>query len=332
MIEFEWVDRVDGVDDASAEDINYVAGKLAETIEELDKTNDKLNDIKIPESASSNRDAVLLAMYNEIIEPSPEEWFAVDKNEPSKIIGFNLDDYGDTLWDEKEIIFPYEINGVSIKKIIFPYIDYALSATKMRFPNCITEIGVAMGTAFGTFAYNVESINIPTSCERISDMCFASMASLKEVISPIKPNWELVMGSGCFASCHSLNNIDTIIDGLKEISDAAFADCSGIRNITLPESIERVGVDSLGCVDSGLFNCLTVLNPDCAFPAEGVTFMYEERYPRVIKGYTGSTAEELANKIGVPFVSLDGAEFENIDEALDRIIAIQESLIGGGSV
>ena len=305
-----------------------IKGYTGSTAEELAR---KLRIPFISLDNTNKDDTTLLAMYNEIIEPSPEDWFVVDENDPSTIVGFNLDDYGDTLWEEDEIVFPYEINGVGIRKIHFSYFSYQLQATKIRFPNCITEIRTE-GTCFGLFAYNVESINIPTSCEYLSDMCFADMAALKEVISPIKPNWELTMGSGCFYACSALNNIDTIIDGLKEIPDAAFSDCSGVSNVILPESIERVGVDSLAFVDGGNFNCLTVLNPSCDFPAEGVTFTYEERYPKVIKGYTGSTAETLANEIGVTFVSLDGAEFDSIDEALDRIIAIQESLVGGESV
>lgn len=278
-------------------------------------------DSGVSASGEDNHDAILLAMYNEVIEPSPEDWFIVDENDPSSIVGFNLDGYGDTLWEEDAIIFPYEINGVGIRKIHFSYFDYQLSANTIRFPNCITEICME-GTAIGVIAYHVESINIPTSCAYLSGMCFSNMAALKEVISPIKPNWELVMGSGCFSDCYSLNNIDTIIDGIKEIPDAAFYHCGGVKNVVIPESVEKIGGEALAFVNDGSFNCITILNADCDLSYEGFIFSNEEYYPKVIKGYTGSTAEELARKIGVKFVSLDmisGDWNQNDETATDYI-------------
>ncbi len=281
-----------------------------------------------------SRDAILLAMYNEIIEPSPSGWFEVDENDPSKIIGYKWENTD--FLSATELIYPYEIDGVKVRKIYIPmsenFSDVNTAVQTIRLPNCITEIMGDGGMLGWTFP-NTISINIPTSCAHIGNAAFGGMTLLEEIISPVKPNWELVIEGECFYGCSSMNNIDTIIDGVKKIEYGSFYDCSSVKNAIIPESVEAVESGALAFGSDT--NCITFLNPDCVFDSyngiKSSIFLNEEYYPKVIKGYTGSTAETLANEIGVEFIPLDRQNDSIIDSEMSDTSTnpVQNKIIKG---
>lgn len=247
--------------------------------------------------------ATLQAMYNEVIEPSPEEWFTFD-SETQAITGLN-EEYTEEYSGVTKLVFPYMIGGKSVKKIgefaFLTEIDDSWSTSipnmvnDIRLPNCIDSIG---SSAFSNAP--IKSINIPTSCYMIGSYAFEFCQSLEEVITPIKPNWELKIGSGAFHNCQSLRNIDTIIDGTKEIPAGAFS-YTDIENVIIPESVEAIGYYAFEC--SSLRN-ITFLNKNCILDDNWCGTEYLE----LIKGYKGSTAETYAKNTGIPFMSIEGTE------------------------
>ena len=249
--------------------------------------------------------ATLQAMYNEVIEPSPERWFTFD-SETQSITGLNeeyTEEYSAT--DVTKLIVPYSIGGVIVKGIgynAFANVDTMIgiipsNIIHIRLPNCIEYIDNC------AFHENlIKSINIPTSCCRIGDYAFEGNSNLCEVITPIKPNWELSIGWWAFASCTKLTNIDTIIDGVKHISTEAFR-YANVENVVVPESV--ASVDNGAFLFSNL-RYITFLNKDCIIADNIVSF--EDSSLELIKGYKGSTAETYAKNNGIPFMSIEGTE------------------------
>ena len=300
-------------------------------------TQEEIAGLDIPKYNS----ATLLAMYNEVdITPSPEEWFNFDKN--AKTITSLNSDYQTEIEEANELIIPYTINGVMVENIgsggrLDANGENVQNIKKVRLPNSIKSIGKSC-----FYSWDMEDINLPTSCSYIGEMAFSWAGNLKQVITPIRPNWELEIGGNVF-EFSGLDNIDNLLDGIKVIPSSAFLGNMFLSTITVPESVERIDEDGLQ-PQYGEISVLTILNKNCVLnhPFQMAEYVSNENpdfpFPRMIKGYSGSTAEVYAKEWNIPFVSIEGTEFATKDEvgdietALDNIIAIQETLIGGESV
>ena len=296
--------------------------------------------------------SLMLSMYNEVdIIPSPEKWFLF--NESTKTIERLNDTYKTEIEGAEELIVPYMIGGVMVENIgtnngYYSALHYCgennnrmniQNIKKVRLPNSIKSIG-----EYCFYSWQMEDINLPTSCSYIGKWAFSSTGYLKQVITPIRPNWELTIGS-CAFEFSGLDNIDNLLDGIKEIPDGAFSGNAYLSAITVAESVERIDENGLQ-PQRGEISVLTILNKNCVlnhpfqaaehFKADGGDPDF--RFPKLIKGYSGSTAETYAKEWNIPFVSIEGAEFAtkeevgDIETALDNIITIQETLIGGESV
>lgn len=120
-----------------------------------------------------------------------------------------------------------------------------------------------------------------------------------------------------------------------------------IGNIIIPKTLKTFtvwyyyydivipnNVDKFSFWSAERLNChLYVYNPDFDFSDFETGVVSEDGGDGVIHGYAGSTAEAFAKDNGYTFVNLGssggGAEIGDIEEALDRIIAIQNELLGG---
>jgi hypothetical protein len=331
-----WTPKVNEIDDVDADDINSIADAVIanETdIEKLQRNSESVNKNiqSLTETVNTNADdiedlkeaveelqesgggtggggggeitqdvtsTILLAMYNEVgVRPSPENWFVFDEN-TGAISAFNPEKESDILSAE-EVVFPWSINGIPVKIIgtgdsLGIGLSDVLSAKSIRFPNSIIEIGQY---AF-SMVMDIESINIPTSLIKLGDYAFQDCDRLHEIITPIKPNWEIEIGLGAFSNC-ALNNIDSIIDGIKEIPDLAFYLCQSLKSVTIPESVNTIGMSAfLSCSN---LKIITVLNPNTVL-TEGFC-----NNNVIIRGYKSSTAETYAINNGHEFIAIDEA-------------------------
>lgn len=169
----------------------------------------------------------------------------------------------------------------------------------------------------------------------LSSCCFQRCTNLSEIRLPTDltdiPEY-------CFQNCESLEYIE-IPDSVTRINAHAFA-FSGLNEITLPASVNMI--------DDGAFSycsqllSVTILNPDCDFGSSDNLVIFnihnsetdffgsdpEFEFYGKICGYTGSTAEILANNNGYRFSSLgerpDAPDTDNnlpwLDDFLDKDI------------
>lgn len=293
------------------EELDYIADKAnGDFYVILSEINKELKAQATALTSKADNTTTLQAMYNEVVEPSPEKWFLFD-TETKSIVGLNTE-YEEEYSVEgiDYMVFPFQINGTMVEQIggfdvmAIGYYKIGLPSNvkNVRLPNCIKVIN----TSAFSGNVNLESVNIPTSCVNLKSQVFYGCSELKEVITPIKPNWELSIGGMCFCECSKLSNIDTIIDGVKIISQSAFQGCS-IKNLTVPESVEEI---QSSAIDETI-NCITFLNANCVI--SNSVFAYASTIKPVIKGYKGSTAETFANEKEIAFIALD-EEFYSKDE------------------
>ena len=151
----------------------------------------------------------------------------------------------------------------------------SLNLTSIVFPNSLKEIGESAfsGTklkggvkfnttsniVFGKEAFyfsDIESVQLPYTTE-ISRSMFSHCYYLKEVTFGKVG----VISNGAFHSCHALTQIDLKGSGVREIGEAAFASCTGLSNVYLPASIEKIGDLTFGYCKSLKSITIEALNP-----------------------------------------------------------------------
>lgn len=111
------------------------------------------------------------------------------------------------------------------------------------------------------------------------------------------------IGNYAFAGCDNLQNVDfTTGDAnpiVTSIGECAFLDCKSLKSITIPASVDKIGDYAFGFITNGEKKELV---PDF-----------------VIYGYTGTAAEEYANKYGVKFESIGykGFEYKTVGSVIE---------------
>ena len=189
------------------------------------------------------------------------------------------------------------------------------SLTDVSLPDSLIRIDDA---AFG-LCVRLESINIPDSVEYIGISAFWACSNLSSVKLPdgLKKIDDMT-----FAYCRALESLD-IPSSVEKIGKGAF-ELSGLKNIVLPESVSEFDISALSeCVG---FESITILNPDCIIEnkndqcleirkeaedsVSGEIRTKVCKFDGTVSGYTGSTAQEFAEKWGFKFVPLDADNAE----------------------
>lgn len=102
-------------------------------------------------------------------------------------------------------------------------------------------------------------------------------------------------------------------DTLTRIEEYTFQSLTQLKEITIPASVSYIGMGAFNYCES--LESITVLNPDCdlfqTYAGQKERMVYNGYngldgyfYNGVIKGYSGSTAQEMAEHFGDTFVSL----------------------------
>ncbi|MGI6264407.1 MAG: leucine-rich repeat protein [Acutalibacteraceae bacterium] len=145
------------------------------------------------------------------------------------------------------------------------------------FTKLVIEEGVtSIGNAAFYHADDLQQAVLPDSLTRLGRSAFAQCGMLTDVQIP---DGVTVIESGTFRVCQSLKSI-VIPDGVTTIEYFAFENCSAMESIIIPASVTAILED--------------MVFVDC----DALT----------IYGYTGSYAEEYADKNGIPFAALDAAD------------------------
>lgn len=246
----KWTDKIDGIDDIMAEDVNKLAHSIIEnenTYETKEDASAKLTEAKDYTDTELER----LHYYGDnTIIPSDESYFTV--NETGETIT-GLTDTGKT---QTELVIPYKING---KEITTLYNDNNTSIlngatdkiTKVILPNSITSIG---DNAF-RFCSSLTSINIPNSVTSIGLGAFQDCTSLTSINIP---NSVTTIGNNAFDGCTNLtiyceqdsyaekyakeNNIPVKYTEIYECGGFWGLDLPLIKTITLEKSVVSIDI------------------------------------------------------------------------------------------
>ena len=107
---------------------------------------------------------------------------------------------------------------------------------------------------------------------------------------------------GAFQVCKNIEEVE-ILNGITEIPERAFANNTGLKKITLPETLTKIGEAAF------TYN----ITESIIIPKNVTEMGYEAvtsdkgmgKYKGIMLGYKGSAAEEYANKNGIIFSPLD---------------------------
>ena len=118
------------------------------------------------------------------------------------------------------------------------------SFTSINIPDSVTQIG---DYAFYGCSY-LTSINIPAGGTQIGKSAFAGCSSLTSINIPAGVTQ---IGESAFEGCSNLTSID-IPDSVTQIAERAFYDCSSLTSIDFPEGVTQIGDSAFS--RSGLTN------------------------------------------------------------------------------
>lgn len=118
----------------------------------------------------------------------------------TKFIGF----------DEKEIIVPNQIDGISVKSI-----------GENAFEKCV----------------GIERIVVSEGIREIGNGAFNSCTSLVSIVLPAELN---LLGAEAFVGCSKLTQID-LPNGIKEIGKSTFFGCKALKRIIFPDNLVSIG-------------------------------------------------------------------------------------------
>lgn len=248
-----------------------------------------------------------------------------------------------------ELIFPSEVDGIPVTTIgdgsgngVLYNLDGLEYIKYVEIPDNVTTIG---GSAFKDCT-SIESFSIPDTITYVGTNAFKDTAWLdsqeekleegllyigkvayKYVGNPTEP-FEITLkeettqiASLCFDGIN-LKKID-IPNSVISISMLAFRNCFELESICIPESVQEI--------DGGFYNCasindITVLNKDVYMTncTLGLCLVHDEDGNPIVKctdnltihGYTGSTAENYAQRLEMLYNVQVNFDYLDIPEIL----------------
>ena len=265
----------------------------------------------------------------------------------SSLFKYSLNDDGQSYTIEKksfslsgEIVIPYEYNGLPITKISSRAFDSCNRLKSVTIPEGVTSIG---DYAF-EYSTNLKSVTIPDSVIYIGRGAFYD-TSLKNITIP---NGVAEIAYGTFRLCTNLTSI-TIPDSVIYIGEWAFRDCESFNDVYYEgtkEQWDAITVEKN--LNSALLNANIHYDWNPAMKGElSETYATKKEIgdrsqlidapnndlvTAINRAWNNAeTARNMVNTLDTD-VSTLREEVGNIGTALDGIIAIQNTLIGGGSV
>lgn len=112
---------------------------------------------------------------------------------------------------------------------------------EINFPNSIISIG---NSAFQNCS-RLGAITLPDNLKSIGSCAFMSCRQLTLTDAKI-PNSVTSIGNGAFQNCNNLSDI-TLGKGLTELENNVFHSCTGLKSITIPNNITKMGSSFSGC-------------------------------------------------------------------------------------
>ena len=150
----------------------------------------------------------------------------------------------------------------------------------------------------------------------ITALPYIAFHSYTELTSVQLPDTLTSIADRTFKYCLGLTDF-TVPDSVTTIEDSAFEFCENLKNVTIGSSVETIGKGVFDVCTS--LSTITFKNPECII-LESNTF---DVNLLTIRGYKGSTAEELAKEHYQKFEAIDS------DYTADYTDFSKKSIIGG---
>lgn len=185
----------------------------------------------------------------------------------------------------------------------------------IELPTTLLSIGEGAFEACGSLV----RIRIPNNVTEIKDKMFMNCYELKEIVLPsaLKSiGYASIIGCGSLESIELPYGLETIgrealccnnklkslviPNSVKEISSSAFHSCPELKSVILPASLKKLN-------SSMFYECpgLEKLVIPKSVTSINDSMMFDGSYKVNIWGFKGSTAEKLAKKKGIPFVTIE---------------------------
>lgn len=155
--------------------------------------------------------------------------------------------------------------------------------------------------------YNIISVSLPNTIERIGKGAFSYCSHLERINIPPKVT---VIEEGTFTYCTSLKSIE-LPEGITRINESAFQQCDSITSIVFPSTLTYIGVGAfLGC------NSLSELVlPEGLKEIDRVAFAYCE-------SLSEANIPASVESIYISFVCCASLESINVDSRNTHYISI----------
>lgn len=145
----------------------------------------------------------------------------------------------------------------------------------------------------GTFGYCMSLTAVPKLPKTITEIGEKMFLYCKSITKITIPGQIVRLGDRAFEDCYSMESI-VIPEGVKYLGTDLFRGCSKLTTLTIPKSVETIGDYAFG------YGYKYVLD------STGHSSRQTIKYDRTIYGYTGSAAEQYAEKNEIEFIALDG--------------------------
>lgn len=172
----------------------------------------------------------------------------------------------------------------------------------------IREVVVSEGiTSVGKlYCPNATQVDVPSTVSYISPRAFEGCSSLTTVTISSENMHYTVKNSAVFSKDETMlvcvlpvaSGTYEVPEGTVTIGDSSFLDCA-VSDIIVPSGVVRIGVEAMNRPD---IKTIKIPKSVVSFSSSGLSFC---RSATTIIGYSGSAAENYANRHGNPFVSIE---------------------------
>ncbi|QLJ55317.1 leucine-rich repeat domain-containing protein [Flavobacterium psychrophilum] len=112
---------------------------------------------------------------------------------------------------------------------------------KLLFLILIPFLGIAQDFTANRINYTITSSTAPFTVKVARNANFTGAAEIPETVAYNSENYAVTtIGDEAFADCSGLTSV-TIPNSVTTIGDEAFADCSGLTSVTIPNSVTTIG-------------------------------------------------------------------------------------------